>query len=119
MSAAMLAIAAFFWHGSSVVLANTFLALSVAGPFITLLWLSRRAHYARMTPHWPLCAGVLYLILVVAGCYMLSRTQRLSPSSSIMLIGAASLASSIPLIALIRPRQWLKGSDLTPRKHAE
>jgi O-antigen/teichoic acid export membrane protein len=114
MSVGMGAIAAFFWYGGSVELANTFLALTVVSPFITLLWLARRAHYALLKPHWPLCAGALYLILVVLGCYALSRTHWISPPSSLMVIGAASLASSVPLVALIRPKRWLKGTNLSP-----
>jgi len=115
MSIAIAAIAAFLWFLGSIGLAKTFLALSLAGPFITLLWLARRAHYALLKPYWPLCAGVLYLVLLVLGCYALARTNWLSPQSALIVIGAASLASSVPLIALIGPRRWVRGSDLTPR----
>jgi O-antigen/teichoic acid export membrane protein len=115
MSIALAAIAALFWYWDSFALAKTFLALSIAGPFITLLWLARRAHYALLKPHWPLCAGVLYLLLLVLGCYALARAQWLSSQTALIVIGAASLASSVPLIALIRPRRWASGSDLTPR----
>jgi O-antigen/teichoic acid export membrane protein len=114
ISIATAAIAAVLWYGDSFVLAKTFLALTLAGPFITLLWLARRAHYALLKPHWPLFAGALYLVLLVLGCYALARTHWLSPQSALIIIGAASLASSIPLIALVGPRRWASGSDLRP-----
>jgi len=114
MSLALGAIAAFFWLGGSVVLAQTFFALTLVSPFITLLWLARRAHYALLKPHWPLCSGVLYMILVVLGCYALARADWLSPPSSVLVIGASSLVSSIPLIVLIGPKRRRKPTDPTP-----
>jgi O-antigen/teichoic acid export membrane protein len=115
ISVGLAAIAAFFWHGGAAELARSFLALSIVSPFITLLWLARRAHYARLQPHLALLTGAFYAALVVLGVYMLYRLRWLTPSSSLGVMGLASLAASVPLIALIRPRRWSKGSDLTPR----
>jgi O-antigen/teichoic acid export membrane protein len=115
MSVALLAIAAFSWYRGSAILAQTFLALSLAGPFITLLWLARRAQYARLQPQWALLAGALYAPLIAGGIYLLYRLNWLSAPVSLVNMGAASLAASAPLIALIRPQRWQAGSDLTPR----
>jgi O-antigen/teichoic acid export membrane protein len=115
MSVAMLAIAAFSWYRGSAILAQTFLALGLAGPFITLLWLARRAHYARLQPQRALLAGALYTLLLTGGIYILYRLNWLSAPVSLVIMGAASLAASVPLIVLIRPQRWRTGSDLTPR----
>jgi O-antigen/teichoic acid export membrane protein len=103
------------WYAGAVAFAKIFLALTVVGPLITLLWLARRAHYARQQPHLPLGAAILYVMLVVSGCYVLYRMNALSATSSLLVIGVASLASSIPLIMLIGPKRWVRQSDLTPR----
>jgi O-antigen/teichoic acid export membrane protein len=115
VSAALAAAALCSWYGGSLILARTFLTLSIVGPFITLLWLARRAHYARLEPHWALLAGALYALLVIASVYLLYRLRWLSVPASLGVIGAASLVASVPLIVLIRPRRWQPGSDLTPR----
>ncbi|HZP87841.1 MAG TPA: hypothetical protein VFB54_13580 [Burkholderiales bacterium] len=114
LSLVLAAIAAFCWYDGSLLLAKAFGTLAIVAPCITLLWLSRGAHYALLQPHWPLCAGALYLVLIVLGSYALFRSRLLSPQSSLLVMGAASLASSLPLIGLIGPQRWVKGTSPTP-----
>ncbi len=112
-SFAMLLISLAFalWGASS--LATVLLALAFAGPFILLLWLMRRACYARFEPHLAASGGVWYMALMLAGAYALYRLEWLSAASALSVMGISSLAVSLWLIARLhveRPR--LRGDEI-------
>lgn len=90
------------------------LALALAEPFILLLWLMRRACYARLKPHLAASGGALYMILMLAGAYLLSRNEWLSAASAFGVMGISSFVASIWLAIRLRVK-WspLRGSDLT------
>ena len=87
----------------SVVVERALLALAVAAPFILLLWLLRRAFYARLDPRWAAASGGVYLVILVAGTVVLRSARLLSPSTGFLSMGAASLITSVLLLARLRP----------------
>lgn len=68
-----------------------FVALSLAAPFILLLWLLRLACYARLRPRLAAAGGAVYAGLITAGAYALYRVGGLTGASALVLMGAASL----------------------------
>jgi O-antigen/teichoic acid export membrane protein len=81
------------------------LALSVAGPFMLLLWLTRRAFYVQLQPAWAAAGGTLYFLVLVCGVFWTARVRLLSPASAFLIMGAGSLAVSALLILRLRPQQ--------------
>jgi O-antigen/teichoic acid export membrane protein len=102
---ALLLAAAFLFGGIySVLVGRALVALAVAAPFILLLWLLRRAFYARLDPHWAAAGGGIYLIILVAGTVALHTAGLLSPSTGFMSMAAASLITSALLLVRLRPK---------------
>ncbi len=100
------------WGSSS--LAAVLLALALAGPFILLLWLMRRACYVRFEPHLAALGGAYYMVLMLAGAYVLYRFGWLSTATALGVMGVSSLAVSVWLAARLRVKlPPLRGSGLT------
>lgn len=99
---ALLVVAAFLLGNLySVVVERAFLALAAAAPFILLLWLLRRAFYARLNPRWAAASGGVYLIILIAGTLALRLVRLLSPSTAFLNMGLASLITCLlPLVRL-------------------
>jgi O-antigen/teichoic acid export membrane protein len=102
--AALLVAAGFVlgWLCSATV-ERAFLALAFAGPFILLLWLLRRAFYARLNPAWAAASGGLYLLVLIASALALHAGGRLTPATGFLAIGGASLLTCPILFARLRP----------------
>src|ERR1035437_1858534 len=102
--AALLAAAAFLlgWLYSPAV-ERAFLALAIAAPFILLLWLLRRAFYVRLNPGWAAAGGGVYLLILLAGALTLRAGGRLTPATGFLTMAAASLATCLFLLVLLRP----------------
>jgi O-antigen/teichoic acid export membrane protein len=104
--ALLLALAALtMWGLGSAHLPQALTGLSMASPLILLMWLVRRAFYVHNQPHWAATGGMLYLVLMLAGLYGLSREHWLSAALALVIMGVASLAVSAWLATLLRP-QW-------------
>ena len=104
LGSAMLVMTAFLLGNRySIVVERAFLALSVAAPFILLLWLLRRAFYARLDPRLAAASGGIYLIVLVAGTVALRSVRLLSPSTGFLNMGLASLITSLLLLFRLRP----------------
>lgn len=103
--AALVAAAAFLlgWLYSPAV-ERAFLALAIAGPFILLLWLLRRAFYVRLNPGWATAGGAVYLLILLAGAVALHSAGRLTPATGFLAMAAASLVTCLVLFALLRPK---------------
>jgi O-antigen/teichoic acid export membrane protein len=101
-----LLVATAFLLGSiySVVVERAFLSLAVAAPFILLLWLMRRAFYARLDPLWAAASGGVYLVILIAGTVALRAADLLSPSTGFLSMGVASLITSALLLIRLRPK---------------
>lgn len=97
----------------STVLSATLLALALTEPFILLLWLMRRACYARFEPHLAASGSAWYMALMLAGAYALYRSGWLSAVSALGVMGISSLAVSIWLAVRLRVKlPPLRGGDL-------
>lgn len=83
------------------------LGLAGAGPFMLLQVLMRRACYVRFKPHLAAAGGTLYMILMLAGAYILYQAGWLSALTSFGLMGLSGLAAGLLLAALL-------GVDLFP-----
>lgn len=97
-------VALVFWQLGSVLLAQSFVGLAIAVPFIQLTWLLRRAFYVPLDPHWAVTGGVLHLGLMSVGLYGLCRQHLLSSFSALIMIGASSAVVSIWLTSMLKPR---------------
>jgi O-antigen/teichoic acid export membrane protein len=103
--AALLAATAFLlgWLYSPAV-ERTFLAMAIAGPFILLVWLLRRAFYVLLNPGWAAVGGGVYLLILLATTLALRATGCLTPPSGFLAMAAASLITCLILFALLRPK---------------
>jgi O-antigen/teichoic acid export membrane protein len=89
-------------HGA---LAAAFTALAFASPLILLQWLLRLACYVRLEPHRAAYAGASYMVFVLLGIYGLEYVDRLSPATSIGLMGVASLESVVGILRGFKRRR--------------
>ncbi len=81
--------------GCWIVVPNTpstgaFLGLSIAAPFILLLWLARRALYFRRSPSQAAIASSIYCVLLLGGLAVCWHFGRLTPLAALAVMGAAS-----------------------------
>ncbi len=102
--AALLTGAAFLlgWLYSPAV-ERAFLGLAIAAPFILLLWLLRRAFYARLSPGWAAVGGGVYLLVLLASALALRAAGRLTPATGFFAMAIASLIVCLLFLALLRP----------------
>lgn len=77
---------------------RAFLGLAIAAPFILLLWLVRRAFYARLQPGWAAAGGGLYMLFLPVCIYALRAMERLSPVTGFLGMGLGSLVVSLLLL---------------------
>lgn len=98
-------IALFIGHFYSEEIQIALLALSIATPFILLLWLLRRAFYVYLQPAWSALGGAIYFILLILSVFFLQSCHRLSPASYFLCMGLCSLLISLFFIHLLRP-EW-------------
>jgi O-antigen/teichoic acid export membrane protein len=97
----------------SIALSVVLLALALAGPFVLLLWLMRRACYVRLDPRLAATGGAWYMILMLAGAYVLYRFEWLSAASALGVMGISSLVVSLWLAARLRmERPRLRDNEL-------
>jgi O-antigen/teichoic acid export membrane protein len=101
---ALLAAAAFLlgWLYSPAV-ERAFFALAIAAPFILLLWLLRRAFYARLNPGCAAAGGVVYLLILLASALTLRAAGRLTPATGFLAMAGASFITCLLLLVLLRP----------------
>lgn len=91
-------------------LAAVMLALAFAEPFILLLWLMRRACYACSEPRLAASGGAWYMVLMLAGAWILFSREWLSASSALGVMAVSSLAVSLWLVVRLGVR-WPSRSD--------
>jgi O-antigen/teichoic acid export membrane protein len=102
--AALLATTAFLlgWLYSPEV-ERAFLGLAIAGPFILLLWLLRRAFYVRLNPGWAAAGGGVYLLILLASALALRTAGRLTPATGFLTMAVGSVIACLLLLVLLRP----------------
>jgi O-antigen/teichoic acid export membrane protein len=82
---------------------QAFFGLAVAGPIVLLLWLLRRAFYARLSPGWAAAGGVIYFVVFIVSILTLRTTGQLTPATSFLTMAAGSFIACLCLLALLRP----------------
>ncbi|OGW86568.1 MAG: hypothetical protein A3C35_08420 [Omnitrophica bacterium RIFCSPHIGHO2_02_FULL_46_11] len=92
-----------FAHFGSRLLANAFFGLTVASPFILLLWILRRVYYVEFKPHLAALGGILYVVLMSFGMYVLYHMELLSSFSGFCVMGLASVLVSVCFLWFLRP----------------
>lgn len=75
--------------------------LAGAGPFMLLQVLMRRACYVIFKPHLAAMGGALYMLLMLAGAYVLYQAGWLSALTAFGLMGVSGLAAGLLLAALL------------------
>jgi O-antigen/teichoic acid export membrane protein len=94
-------------------LSTVMLALALAEPFILLLWLMRRACYARFEPHLAASGGAWYMAIMLAGAWVLYSREWLSAASALGVMAISSLLVSLWLARRLRiKRPSLRAGDL-------
>jgi O-antigen/teichoic acid export membrane protein len=101
-----------WWFGDGAV-AQALGGLAFAAPFILLMWLVRRAFYVQSRLHWAAIGSTLYLLVMVAGAYVLYRRQWLAPFSAFGVMGIAGLLGGLGLTVILQPQWRSVDSDLT------
>jgi O-antigen/teichoic acid export membrane protein len=85
-------------------------ALALAGPFILLLWVLRRAFYVIVKPEWALLGGVAYFAILLGSTLALRAAGRISPATAFLAMGASALPVSVLLAGRLGP-QWGAGGE--------
>jgi O-antigen/teichoic acid export membrane protein len=94
------------WIGSAAV-AQAFLGLAPATPFILFICLLRAACYARLRPQWAAASGALYFLMLAAGLYGVYRSHLLSPATAFAVMAVGGLIAGFWLLMLLDPRWWV------------
>jgi O-antigen/teichoic acid export membrane protein len=96
------ATAGVLWLRGSRDLSAALAGLAFATPFISLLWLSRRAGYVRARLSGVLRASALYLFATTAFVVLLRSASLLSPLTGLMSMGAGAVVAGALLLWEIR-----------------
>jgi len=102
-SALIAAIALLVGRFYSFAVGRALFALAVAGLFILLLWLLRRAFYARLSPGWAASAGTAYVAILVASVFELHGSGRLTVARAFLAMATASFVATLMLALRLRP----------------
>ncbi len=98
-AAALLGVSAgALWLWGSHDLGAALAGLAVAGPFVLLFWLSRRAGYVRAQLGGALRASALYFLATTASVAVLQVAGLLSPLLGLVGMGAGAAAASLLLL---------------------
>jgi O-antigen/teichoic acid export membrane protein len=103
-SLALVATALGFALWGSGSLFAVFLSVALVEPFILLQWLMRRACYIRSEPRLAASGGVWYMVLMLAGAYVVYSYLWISTATALSVMGISSLAVSLWLAARLRVR---------------
>lgn len=77
-------------------------ALLVTAPVILLQWLLRRTCYITMRPRVAATAGLLYLVVTIAGALGMRELGWLSAAGGMLVMGVASAVSSLAILRHVR-----------------
>jgi O-antigen/teichoic acid export membrane protein len=83
-------------------LSRVILALALTGPFILLLWLMRRACYVCFEPRLAASGGAWYMVLMLAGAYVLYWREWLSAASVLGVMAISAFITSLWLAMRLR-----------------
>ena len=84
-------------RSGSAPLSGALLGLAIASPFMLFSHLMRRACYVHHQPHLAATGGAVYMVVALAGAYLLYANQLLSAARVFMVMGGAGLVAGLVL----------------------
>jgi O-antigen/teichoic acid export membrane protein len=108
-----------FKLGASSHLAQALGGVAIAAPCILLLRLARQGFYLKLAPKGAVFGAAVYCAIVLGGLFAVYRWGRLSAFSAFLLMGIASLVTSVVLLRQLGPALRLRRGSLgdTSRRH--
>jgi O-antigen/teichoic acid export membrane protein len=95
------------WHKGLINLFEAFIGLSIAFPFFTLQWISRRSAYVIFRPWQATVSSSIYCMIIIIILWILFQGGKLSVLTSILALGVSGLFSSLFILHLIKPHwKW-------------
>jgi len=113
MSLALGLCALFFFKFGSQGMARALVGLSVALPFILLLWVVRRAVYVHFRLYWASAGSALYFMVMMFGVFLLAKAGLLSPRTTLITMGLAGVTVSCGLMFVLQPQLRFVGGNPT------
>jgi O-antigen/teichoic acid export membrane protein len=77
--------------------------MTLAAPFVLLLWLARGAFYVQMAPQYAATGAAVYCAVVLTSLFLVHRLNLMSPFFALLLMGVGALASSSFLFIRLKP----------------
>jgi O-antigen/teichoic acid export membrane protein len=105
------------WVFGLSALASAFLGAAVATPLILFGWLVRQACFSVLQPQWAARGGGLYLLILLAGCYLLWYAQLLSAFTGLAAMGGAGFISGCWVLGHLRRAMVASHSVGAPSRH--
>lgn len=88
----------------SEIVAHTMLAAAVCCPLLLTRWLTRQPFYIVGQPQFSTIGGLIYFAASMAGVFALEHFHMLTPVSAMLVLGVASILSSVLLsVVFIKP----------------
>jgi len=103
-----------FKLGQSSGLSGALVGVACAAPLILMLWIIKRIFYLRLAPGPSAGASFLYCVLTLGGLALLYRRGLVSPLSTFLLMGLASLVVSAVLLTYLGLR--FSSTEAAPRQ---
>jgi O-antigen/teichoic acid export membrane protein len=77
--------------------------MTIAAPFVLLLWLARGAFYVEMAPQYAAKGAAIYCSVFLTSLFLVHRFNLISPFVAFVLMGVGALASSLFLFIRLKP----------------
>jgi len=77
--------------------------MTLAAPFVLLLWLARGAFYVQMTPQYAVVGSTAYCAVVLGSLLIVDRFRLMSPFSAFVMMGFGALVSGAVLLNRLKP----------------
>ncbi len=91
-------------------LAGAIGGMTIAAPFVLLLWLTRGAFYVQIAPQYAVAGSTAYCAVVLSSLWIVDRLTSMSPFSAFVMMGFGALVSSAVLLHRLEPTLKLRPS---------
>jgi O-antigen/teichoic acid export membrane protein len=117
LAGAALLIALVLGAEQQTTLANAFLGMGLATPFLLGRILTRQALYITARVHWSAVVGVVYLVCSVTVLSLLRSLGLVTPFSAFLALGSGSLVASLIVVLVFLAPVWRSTHpELSPRR---
>jgi O-antigen/teichoic acid export membrane protein len=86
------------------------IGMTIAAPFVLLLWLVRGAFYVQMAPQFAVVGSAAYCAIVLGTLLVAERLRMMSPFLAFIMMGFGALVSSVVLLNRLRPNLNLRAA---------